>query len=649
MNYGYLVCPAVRVQEIPIRDCLIDNNHSQVIHHFAIFKTPYRHRLSAQQAIHHPSNRHALPFVKSSIAGATTKENAHTTSDANSVTHAVNAVDDTQLFRADNNLPTYCNLPQTKLLYELGKSPINLSFLSKELKNYPNKDVAQEIFHGFRDGFSLQYSGPRVPVDALNLKSARDNIQTVLSKLEKELTAGRVAGPFASRPLPTLRVSPLGLAPKKNGDFRLIHHLSYPKDTSVNDFIDETACSVKYSSIDDAIEMVQTLDRGSELGICDIKQAFRLLPVSPADFDLLGFQINGEFYYDKCLPFGASISCSLFEKFSTFIEWAVKVHSSHRHPAILHYLDDFLFGGKKGTNECADLMDTFKQFCSSLGVPLALDKTKGPSSVIVFLGIEIDTSNMVLRLPQEKLSKLQAQLMSAYNSKKLTLQELQSLLGSLNFACRVVRPGRAFCRRLIDATIGISKSHHRIRITESMKSDIATWLTFLKNYNGTTVMPDKFWVTNDTLQLFTDSAGGSDKGFGIFFKGHWAHGQWPGIWKDRDILRNITFLELFPVVTAIQIWGRQLQNKKVIFHIDNQAVVYVVNKRTAKDPHVMTLVRRLVLLTLKFNIIFRADHIEGTCNSIADAISRCQWSKFRELAPEADRIPAKIPPEVWNL
>lgn len=55
-----------------------------------------------------------------------------------------------------------------------------------------------------------------------------------------------------------------------------------------------------------------------------IKNAFCLLPIHPGDFDLLGFKFKNQFYFDKCLPMGCSISCAIFEKFSTFLQWVVK-------------------------------------------------------------------------------------------------------------------------------------------------------------------------------------------------------------------------------------------------------------------------------------------------------------------------------------
>ena len=59
-------------------------------------------------------------------------------------------------------------------------------------------------------------------------------------------------------------------------------------------------------------------------------------------------------------------------------------------------------------------------------------------------------------------------------------------------------------------------------------------------------MVSNVWTTNDTIQLFTDSAGGQNKGFGIYFQGRWAQKCWPEEWAENGILTDITFLELFP-------------------------------------------------------------------------------------------------------
>ncbi|CAG2231067.1 unnamed protein product [Mytilus edulis] len=255
----------------------------------------------------------------------------------------------------------------------------------------------------------------------------------------------------------------------------------------------------------------------------------------------------------------------------------------------------------------------FKHGCSACGgqhpAYFSDEKTISPTTRLTFLGVEIDTSDMTLRLPSDKLDELLQKISFVLKCKKVTLREMQSLLGSLNFACRVVVPGRAFCRRLIDSTIGLNKPHYRIRITSNIKADLLMWKSFLKNFNGLTLMPDRLWTSNEALEFYTDSAGGSTLGFGIYFKGRWAHGLWPRTWHKRGLLSNITFLELFPVMVAIILWGSELRNKKVLFHIDNEGAVHIINKKSSKSSDVMVLVRRLVLETLHHNILIKADHV----------------------------------------
>jgi hypothetical protein len=458
---------------------------------------------------------------------------------------------------------------------------------------------------------------------------------------------GRIAGPFSVPLFPTLRVSPIGLVPKKNGDFRMIHNLSYPCKNSVNDFIDHEFCSVRYSSIDDAVKIIQRPGRGAKLSKCDIKSAFCLLRIFPGDFDQLGFVFQDKYYFDKCLPFGASISCALFEKFSTALHWFTEIRSDS--PNILHYLDDFLFGGDANTSRCHETLKTFQEVCKSWGVPLADDKTVEPVEVLTFLGVELDTIKMEMRLPQDKIIELTNRLKICLDAKKVSLRDLQSFLGLLNFACQVVAPGRAFSRRLISATCKVTKPHHRIRVSQEMREDLKVWLSFLSDYNGITVMLDNVWTSNETICLFTDSAGGRDKGFGIYFQGKWAQGCWPKEWADNGILADITFLELFPVVISVHIWGIHLKNKRIIFNVDNQAVVAIINKKSSKSNRVMTLVRNLVSLSLQYNIMLKAEHIPGKINSIADALSRSDWQRFKTLCPEADPEPTEIPDHLWKI
>ena len=83
----------------------------------------------------------------------------------------------------------------------------------------------------------------------------------------------------------------------------------------MNDGISDDLSSVKYTSLDSVVNMVFQLGKQAELAKRDLKSAFRILPISPDDFCLLGIKDNdGNIYIDKFLPMGCKISCALFGK-----------------------------------------------------------------------------------------------------------------------------------------------------------------------------------------------------------------------------------------------------------------------------------------------------------------------------------------------
>ena len=484
----------------------------------------------------------------------------------------------------------------------------------------------------------IGYQGSRYAQFAKNHTSAINRPYIVQNLLNEEVNLGRVAGPFLSPPMQNLRISPLGLVEKSTkGKFRLIFDLSHPHGASVNDGISDEFSTVQYSSFDDLASMVNRLGKGSWLVKLDIKSAFRLLPVHPEDYDLLGMCFNGKYFIDKAVPFGCRSSCALFEQFSTFLEWSLK--NSANTSNIIHYLDDFC-GGQESYDLAQSTLGSMLGTLENLGVPIAQEKVEGPTNSLQYLGLVVNTQTMEITLPTNKIEDLKYHINICLSKRsKVTLRELQSLIGKLNFACRAVSPGRPFCRRLIDATMGVKQPFHRIRITNAMKEDLKIWLSFLNSFNGSCLILPDSWLDNSDLQLFTDASG--SLGFGAYCQGHWAHGKWPANWQDGG--PDITYKELFPIVVAIELWGSQLANKRVLFRCDNQAVVTILNKQSTRSKLSMNILRKFVLACLTHNIRFKAKHIPGAKNGIADALSRGQLVRFRTLAPDADCLPTPLP------
>ena len=161
-------------------------------------------------------------------------------------------------------------------------------------------------------------------------------------------------------PFHPFRVSPLGLVPKKSpGEFRLIHHLSFPRGYSVNDGIGPEDTSVHYATVAEAIRLIKSNGKGCFLAKTDIKNAFRIIPIRPEEHYLLGMKWQGMYYYDRCLPMGAASSCKTFEIFSTAIQWIAQ--QKLLIDSILHLLDDFLLVSPS-YDTCAVRLKRFHDF-----------------------------------------------------------------------------------------------------------------------------------------------------------------------------------------------------------------------------------------------------------------------------------------------
>ena len=127
--------------------------------------------------------------------------------------------------------------------------------------------------------------------------------------------------------------------------------------------------------MDQAIQILVKLGSNTFMAKTDIKSAFRIVPVNPHDYHLLGFKWNEQFYYDRMLPMGLSIGCQIFETLSTSIQWMSQTKLGINH--MLHILDDFLIIEKTERN-CKRQLQQFKMLCSELhvGVPLSPEKNQ---------------------------------------------------------------------------------------------------------------------------------------------------------------------------------------------------------------------------------------------------------------------------------
>ena len=145
------------------------------------------------------------------------------------------------------------------------------------------------------------------------------------------------------------------------------------------------------------------------------------------------------------------------------------------------------------------------------------------------------------------------------------------------------------------------------------------------------------WAPLVDFQVSSDATG--SLGFGAIFKSHW----FSGAWSVAQSSLSVAYKELFPIVVAAYLWGRQWLSRWVEFLYDNESMVAVLKSGTSWDKSLMVLLRYLTMLAIRHSFSFTASSVQGKADPIADALSQFHFQRFRRLAPHADSIPSPMP------
>lgn len=272
---------------------------------------------------------------------------------------------------------------------------------------------------------------------------------------------------------------------------------------------------------------------------------------------------------------------------------------------------------------------------------MAQGKVVGPATTITFLGIEIDSAQQIKRLPNEKLTRLKAYVQGWGDRRSASKHQLQQLMGHLNHAAVVVKPGRSFLHGIIEALKRAEQKRKRVRLNVETRADIAWWKSFLPLWNGYSL------TTHDKLAYYVTSDASGSWGCGAINNANkqWFQVEWPQEWLDS----NIVIKEMLPIVIGAAIWGQSWKGRRVHFVVDNMAVVSSLSKRRVKCPLLAHLLRCLFFFEAHFGFEHCAEHIAGRLHVAADALSRDNVQLFHSIFPQAPQRPTQIPASLLQL
>ena len=529
-------------------------------------------------------------------------------------------------------------------------TPLKWQEWDQALSGHPDQEFQRYIAEGIREGFRIgfDYSRQRGQMQSSrgNMLSAAEHPEVVRSYLAKECSEGRVLGPFDPASFPQVHTSKFGVIPKgSSGEWRLIIDLSHPEGGSTNDGISEARSALSYVTIQDAAKAAVLFGEGALLAKVDVKSAYRNIPVHPEDRWLLGMMWEGSLFVDTALPFGLRSAPKIFTAIADAVEWVAKQAGVR---FVIHYLDDFLLIGAPNSPECSKALETLLEIFRRLGLPVAVKKREGPATCLGFLGFELDSRLREVRLPRPKLEELRG-LLGRWQGRKACLRkELESLVGKLAHAARVVHPGKTFLRRMYELLAGARQDHHRLRLNREFRSDLQWWATFLETWNGISMLTDQ----PAAVHCWTDASGQFGCGGWVPVTGAWFQLQWPPGGAGEGVrLReeSIALKELLPIVIAGAVWGPGWRKARITVHCDNLGVVALVNSGYSRVPQIMHILRCLFFIRAHFQFSLHAVHVPGVENSLADAISRDNLHLLFSQVPGAVNNRVQVQPALLAL
>lgn len=267
---------------------------------------------------------------------------------------------------------------------------------------------------------------------------------------------------------------------------------------------------------------------------------------------------------------------------------------------VLHYLDDF-FAILSPYNDPIAYVKEFDLVCDDLG--LSVNHTRDVIGTIAeFLGTEFDSILMQARLPPDKLARARNSVEDLLNRTTISHHELESAVGFLSFAAKVVIPGRAFLRRLFDA---IRRPTTRRRITYEMRADLLWWQTYLKDWDGLKL--PRHIDSRLTWHVWTDASGKLGMGDYILPSSDQLNSiRLEDTFSTRVATRHrhkdIQFKEMKAVLYAIQFWLIRLRRSILILYCDNDACIHGLQKSSIRGP-AMAPLRVVAMLLAKNDIL----------------------------------------------
>ena len=379
--------------------------------------------------------------------------------------------------------------------------------------------------------------------------------------------------------------------------------------------------------------MKDLLRRSDWLCRVDLKDAYLHVKLHKTDRRYVQYRHQGVLFQWKVLPFGYRDAPRFFQKLM------VEALATLRHRDGLRfviYLDDILIMAAT-EHECAEARDQVLTRLVHLGFAVNLKKSSlRPTKTIIFLGIIVDTENLVLSLPAEKLRScrrlISKTLKKSEKGKKTSLVELQSLLGTLQSTSDCMVQHRLRMNSLFEHLNQARLSPEaQVHLSEAAIENLKWWKNHMAEWNGKTIVPPPV-----DHEIAVDA---SDLGIGAVCVGE---GEDESLTAHKFLppSEHINCRELMAAEYGFRSFATQLgwRDCAVRIKTDNLVAAAYINRMGGRVPYLCRVAESLHQFAFERKITLIAEWIPGIDNQIADRLSRI----------ERDYSDKKLHPLIFN-
>jgi hypothetical protein len=427
-------------------------------------------------------------------------------------------------------------------------------------------------------------------------------------------------------------------------------NVSLPEGKSFNDNVDESKMEkVHMSSAREVSYVIKESGRGAWMSKMDKKDAYKIIPAPLHDIRLQGFQWLNKFFAETQQIFGAEPSVCNFDILGKTVQTIVIIECEVSERSSPRQLDDTIKIDPKNSDKCKLFTEKYIELCDELGIQLAancdkFEKAFTNSHYGKILGILFDTTNLTWKLPDEKVYKTLLAISDALKAEKLTLIQMQKLIGRLNDVSLMCVFLNGFKRSLNDDLGSVQRTGEPVALSFQSKEDLMIWAGFLLDQEKwSPISPRPFGPPVFRKEFSSDSAGGSASNgrIGCGNVGFSETGEiifaaqlfWPenGLIVKKDMkgarfANKSTTLELIGVMLPFLLIPDMLAGQHIVLKVDNTACIFGwQNRSVAGDKCASVLIRCLHIVTAYLGSVVHMRHLPRVSSwdaQLTDRLSR---------------------------